>query len=142
MLLTMSKIFRTSPILIKETYLDVYGHVNNATYLTLFEEARWDLTHQQGWGLKRIMEKGVGPVILEVTLRYLRELRLRDEIIIESQMISYEKKIGKLSQKMLRGKEVCCTAEFTMGLFDLKERKLILPTDEWLEVVGYQPPLN
>ena len=125
------------PTLIKEVYLDVYGHVNNAMYLTLFEEARWDLTYKNGWGLKRILDKGVGPVILEVHIKYLRELKLRDEIVIESQMMTYDRKIGRLSQKMMRNGEVCCSAEFVMGLFDLKERKLIEPTEEWLEVIGW-----
>lgn len=126
----------TYPVLIKEIYLDVYGHVNNATYLTLLEEARWELITQNGYGLKKILETGRGPVILEVTLRYLKELHARDQIQIDSCMISYEKKIGKMRQTMQRGKELCCTAEFTFGLFDLKARKLILPTADWLKAIG------
>jgi acyl-CoA thioester hydrolase len=39
---------------------------------------------------------------------------------------------------MLRGDEVCCTAEFTIGFFDLKARKLILPTPEWLKAIGME----
>ena len=37
---------------------------------------------------------------------------------------------------MLRNDEVCCTADFVIGLFDLKQRKLVLPTDDWLYAVG------
>lgn len=124
------------PVIILETYLDVYHHVNNATYMTLLEEARWDLITKNGYGLKKIEETGLGPVILEVTLRFQKELRLREEIIIETQIVSYEKKIGKLVQRMMRGEEVCCSAEFTMGLFDLKARRLVAPTPEWLKGVG------
>ncbi|CDZ80099.1 Long-chain acyl-CoA thioesterase FadM [Candidatus Rubidus massiliensis] len=127
----------TYPILIKETNLDVYGHVNNSTYLTLFEEARWDLITKQGYGLEQIKKSGIGPIILEVHIKYYKELLLRDEIIIETSAISYEKKIGKLLQKMVREEEVCCEALFVMGLFDLKNRKLINPTPEWLQVIGY-----
>lgn len=127
----------TYPILIKETNLDVYGHVNNSTYLTLFEEARWDLITKQGYGLEQIKKSGIGPIILEVHIKYYKELLLRDEIIIETSAISYEKKIGKLLQKMVRDEEVCCDALFVMGLFDLKNRKLINPTPEWLQVIGY-----
>ncbi|EFB40775.1 acyl-CoA thioesterase [Parachlamydia acanthamoebae] len=133
----MKKQVYTYPITIKEVYLDLYGHVNNATYLTLFEEARWDLSNQNGYGVEKIKETGQGPVILEVTMRFLKELRLRDKINIETSVVSYEKKIGKLLQKMVRESEICCTAEFTIGLFDLKERKLIPPTPEWLKVIGY-----
>lgn len=124
------------PVLIKEVYLDFYGHVNNTIYLTLLEEARWDFITKKGYGLHKIKESGLGPVVLEVTMRYLKELRLREEIIIESQMISYKSKISILQQTMWRNKEACCTAEFKIGLFNLKERKLVLPTPEWLKAIG------
>lgn len=124
------------PALIKETNLDVFGHMNNAAYLVLFEDARWDLITRNGYGLHKIQETGLGPVILEMTVRYSKELRLRDEIIIESSMIQYEKKTGTMSQKMVRGTDVCCTAEFIVGLFDLKSRKLVSPTPDWLKALG------
>lgn len=126
------------PLIITEGHLDTFGHVNNAAYLTLFEQARWDLITKNGYGLKKIQEIRLGPTILEIKLRFLKELRLREKITIETQFISYEKKIGKLSQKMLRDDEVCCEAEFVIGLFDLVERKLILPTQEWLYAVGIE----
>jgi thioesterase III len=126
------------PLLIRETLLDSFGHVNNAAYLTLYEEARWDLINQNGYGLQKIRETGLGPTLLEVKLRFLKELRVRDSIVIESQMISYEKKIGKLMQRMMRAEEVCSTAEFTIALFDIRERKLVSPTPEWLKAVGWE----
>lgn len=124
------------PIIIKEIYLDTFGHVNNASYLILFEEARWDLITKNGYGLKKVQETGMGPTIVEIKLRFLKELLLRERVIIESQMLTYEKKIGILSQKILRDSEICCNAEFKLGLFDLSKRKLISPTAEWLDAVG------
>lgn len=132
-----SKLF-SYPLTIKETYLDSFGHVNNATYLTLLEEARWELITKNGFGLKKIQETGVGPTILEIKLVFLKELRPRDEIIIETQLLSYERKIGKISQKMVRSGEICCDAEFTFGLFSLNERKLVLPTSDWLQAIGVE----
>ena len=123
-------------MIIKETNLDTFGHVNNAAYLTLFEEARWELLTQNGYGLQKIQDSRIGPTILEIKLAFLKELRVRDQIIIESQMISYEKKIGRLSQKMIRDGVVCCEADIVISLFSLVERKLILPTPEWLYAVG------
>lgn len=130
-----SKLF-SYPFIIKEIYLDTFGHVNNAMYLTLLEEARWDLLTKNGYGLSTIRETGQGPTILEIKLSFLKELRVREHVSIETQLISYEKKIGKLSQKIMRDGEVCCEAEFVIGLFDLKTRKLILPTPAWLHAVG------
>ena len=126
------------PLIIKEMDLDTFGHVNNARYLTLFEDARWDLITKNGYGLKKIQETGFGPTLLEIKLTFLKELCLREAIVIETQIISYERKIGKLSQKMIRDGEVCCHAEFVMGLFNLVERKLVLPTAEWLRAIGIE----
>lgn len=130
-----SKIF-SYPLIIKEIYLDTFGHVNNATYLTLFEEARWEFISNNHYGLKKIQETGLGPTVLEIKLKFFKELRVRDSIVIETKMLSYERKIGILSQQMLRDNEVCCDAEFVIGLFSLKERKLVLPTEDWLHAVG------
>ena len=133
----VAKVF-SYPLIIKEIYLDTFGHVNNAVYLTLFEEARWDLITKNGYGLKKIQDTGLGPTILEIKLSFLKELRLREEIVVETQMISYEKKIGKLSQKMVRHGEICCMAEFMIALFNVNERKLVLPTKEWLNAIGIE----
>lgn len=126
----------TYPLTIKETNLDTFGHVNNATYLTLLEEARWDLLNKNGFGLETIKQTQLGPTILDIHIRFLKELRARDEIVIETQLISYEGKIGRLLQRMLRDGEECCTAEFVIGLFSVKERKLVIPTEQWLKAIS------
>lgn len=128
----------TYPLTIKEIHLDTFSHVNNAVYLTLFEEARWDFICKNGYGLEKIKETGLGPTILHIDISFSKELKVRDEITIESELIFYKKRIGKLIQKMIRADETCCTAEFTIGLFDVNERKLVLPTPEWLKAIGYE----
>lgn len=132
----LGKIFKY-PLIIKETHLDTFGHVNNATYFALLEEARWDLMVKNGYGLKKIQETGIGPTILEITIRFIKELHARDEIIIETQIISYDKKIARMVQKIFRHDELCSEAVFVIALFSLKERKLIMPTPEWLQAVGF-----
>lgn len=127
------------PLLVREHHLDTLGHVNNATYLELFEEARWEIICQNNHGISginKVNETGLGPVVLEIKIRYMREIFLREEVKIETQMISYVKKIGKLIQTLKRGDEVCCTAEITLAFFDMRERKLVKPTSDWLEAIG------
>lgn len=126
------------PILIKEVDLDAYQHVNNTTYLRLFEEARWDFLNSKGYGYKKIHDTGLGPVVLETNIKYLKELRLRDEIIIETKFLYYERKVGKMLQTMIRNGIICCAAEFTIGFFDIKARKLILPNEDWQKVIAIE----
>ena len=129
------------PLLILERHLDTFGHVNNATYLELFEEARWDWIHQNGYGLDQVRSSGLGPTILEVHLRFKRELRNRERIVIQSLVDSYEGKIGKLTQSMVNASgDLFCEAKMVFGLFDLAARRLVLPTPEWLAGVGVSAP--
>lgn len=124
-------------MLIREHHLDTLGHVNNATYLELFEEARWDFLNENGFGLDLIHKLNLGPIVLEFNIKFLKELRLRELIVIESQMISYEKKIGVMRQTIFNHQgDISCQAQMTFGFFDLIARKLILPTEEWLKTIG------
>lgn len=123
-------------ILIRESHLDTFGHVNNATYLSLYEEARWELITQKNFGLKDILRNGMGPVILEVQLKFLKELTLREHIKITTELLGYENKVGTLKQQMINEKgEVASEAIFKFALFDTKTRKIILPTEEWLAAI-------
>jgi YbgC/YbaW family acyl-CoA thioester hydrolase len=125
-------------LVIKEHHLDSYGHVNNATYLTLYEEARWEMITLNGYGYNKVQEIQIGPVILEAHVKFSKELKLREKIKINMQLVSYEGKISKLKQQMINDKQqVASELIVTVGLFDLKERKLLRPTPEWLKAIGY-----
>ena len=127
------------PLIIRESHLDTFGHVNNAVYLTLFEEARGEFVTARGYGLDKIRETQQGPVILAVNLAFKHEIRLRDQIVIRTQLASYAGKIGIINQWMTnQNGELCCEAIFTMGFFDMKLRKLILPTQEWTYAIGLE----
>lgn len=126
-------------VLIRETSIDSFGHVNNARYLELFEEARWEIINARDFGVKEIMKKGMGPVVLEVNLRFTKEVRLREKIKIKTQVeaASAQSKTMTMNQTMLNEKgDVCCVARFVFGLFDLKARKLIAPTPDWMHAIG------
>jgi acyl-CoA thioester hydrolase len=125
------------PITILENRLDTFGHVNNAEYLRIFEEARWELINAQDYGIKKIRETGLGPTILEIKLRFLKEIRLREKVVIKTQLLSYEGKVSILKQWIENSKgETACESEFKIGLFDVKLRKLVEPTAEWLKALG------
>lgn len=121
---------------IRERHLDSFGHVNNAQYLVLFEEARWEMITSRGYGLKEVHESKIGTVILACSVKFKRELSVREWITIETTLVSFDKKIGIIEHRILKedGK-VAAEAEFQIACFDLRERKLILPSDRWLHAI-------
>jgi len=121
-----------------EKHLDTFGHVNNAQYLVLYEEARWDLIENNGFGINRIKAEAAGPVLLEATVKFKRELKNREWIRIQSFAGEMNGKLMVINQQMVKpdGK-IASEASFTVGFMDLKERRLIVPPDDWLKIFGY-----
>ena len=125
------------PILIDESHLDFVGHMNNIAYLEIFEKARWQMITERGYGLKTMNERKQGPVILQINIKFLKEVLLRSKMIVESQTLSYDGKIAKIIQRLVSESGILhCEAELTIGLFDLRERKLVEAGPEWLQACG------
>lgn len=66
--------------------LDSYNHINNAVYLNYFEHARWEFFRQLDL-YKILSEQDNLPVVADIHIRYQREIRLFDELMIESSCI-------------------------------------------------------
>ncbi len=133
----MSAQLKSYEFIVKEHHLDTFGHVNNSMYLQLFEEARWQIITDGGYGLAEVQKNQKGPVILEITIKFLKELKLREKIKINYETVNYTGKIGQVKQQMINEKnEVACEAVFTVGFFDLVLRRLINPTEEWKKAIG------
>jgi YbgC/YbaW family acyl-CoA thioester hydrolase len=126
---------------ILEKDLDTFGHVNNANYLTLYEEARWDFITKNNLGLKEILATKIGPVLLDLNLTFKAELKNRETIKIISQARPEmrNKFVMLLDQKMLKADgKVASTLTLAVGLMDLNARKLISPTPEWMKALGLE----
>jgi thioesterase-3 len=133
-----NRVFEQS-IVIREEHLDTFGHVNNARYLEIFEQARWDLITDNGFGLDYVKSSGTGPVILEISLRFLREVKNRQHMLIRSFLDSYEGKIGRMTQLLIDdADQVCCEGKFVIAQWDTATRKIIPPTPEWRHAVGLE----
>ncbi len=122
---------------VRESQLDSFGHLNHARYLEIFEDARWDLITANGYGLDKVRDTRQGPTILQVQVRYRRELLARQKIRVVTQCLAYERKVARIAQRILdeQGEE-CCSAEILIGLLDLQARKLIPPTEDWKRAIG------
>ncbi len=125
------------PFTVLETHVDSLDHMNNVYYLQVFEEARWQMITDRGYGSDVIKSLQTGPVILSIEIQFLKEILLRQKMEIKSFGVAYEGKVGKLRQQMFsESGDLHCQADFKIGLFDIKARKLIHPTKEWLKACG------
>ncbi|MFH0515554.1 acyl-CoA thioesterase [Streptomyces sp. M41] len=121
---------------------DVQGHVNQSVYVNYAEHARWSLLQAAGITQRGLIGKGVGPVALETTIRYRRELLAGDEIDVSC---AFEWSGGKTFriQQLVRKTDGTVAAELTAvgGLLDLQERKLVARPDEIFKELASDPSL-
>lgn len=133
--------------IVSETWLDSFGHVNNARYLEIFEQARWNWLNAFGLDIGHIRRTGIGPVILEVRLRFRKELLPRQPIRISSWSEPVQKKTFLIRQELhllsdtKAEPELASELTVTAGLMDMHLRKLIEPPPEWQACFApAQPP--
>ena len=117
---------------------DALGHLNQSVYLQYAEHARWSVLQEAGVGQSELVAKGVGPVVLETTIRYLRELRAGEEVDVTCAFEWSEGKTFRVLQTV-RKPDGTVSAEVAAvcGLLDLKERRLVVdPRGYFLALAG------
>ncbi|MCT7353385.1 acyl-CoA thioesterase [Streptomyces sp. 15-116A] len=115
---------------------DVQGHLNQAVYLNYAEHARWSLLQEAGISQSALVSTGVGPVALETTIKYRRELLAGDEVTVSCAFAWGGGKTFTIEQTIAKT-DGTVAAEITAvgGLLDLKERKLVgRPQDTFREL--------
>jgi YbgC/YbaW family acyl-CoA thioester hydrolase len=124
--------------IVNKEMTDEYGHVNNARYLDLYEDARWNILEISGLGADMLKANRIGPVILEVNVRFRRELLPGDEITIITTSRRKNDLVFYFDQQMVNSKgEIASTAVFTAALFDLDTRKMKRADEHWLKAFGF-----
>lgn len=113
--------------------LDTQGHLNNAVYQQYGDHARWECLRAAGISVDDLLATGVGPVTLENTIRFRKELLGGDEVDVTCEFSWGEGKTMRVTQRFTRQDGVVA-AELTSvgGLLDLTRRRLVdNPADHW-----------
>lgn len=114
------------PVTVRGYETDVQGHLNQSVYLQYAEHGRWSLLHASGISQATLAERRVGPVVLETTIRYWRELLAGDEVEVTCAFVWGEGRSFRVEQT-IRKTDGTVAAEITAvcGLMDLTERRLV-----------------
>ncbi|MEE4489167.1 acyl-CoA thioesterase [Streptomyces sp. BE230] len=106
--------------------LDTQGHLNQAVYLQYAEHARWELLRAAGLPQEKLLADGVGPVALEVTVKFRRELRGGERVRVSCRFDYGQGKTFTIAQQILK-EDGTVAAEVTgvAGILDLTTRRLV-----------------
>ncbi|NBE54230.1 acyl-CoA thioesterase [Streptomyces boluensis] len=130
------------PVTVRGYETDVQGHLNQAVYLQYAEHARWSLLKAAGIEQNDLVDKGIGPVVLETTIRYRRELLAGDEVTVDCVFHWGEGRTFRIEQT-IRKADGTVSAEVSGvgGLLDLKVRKLVAEPQEFFRTLADRPEL-
>ncbi|MEU1370003.1 thioesterase family protein [Streptomyces sp. NPDC005803] len=106
--------------------LDTQGHLNQAVYLQYAEHARWELLRAAGLPQEKLLADGVGPVALEVTIKFRKELRGGERVRVSCRFDYGQGKTFTVAQQILK-EDGTVAAEITgvAGVLDLTTRRLV-----------------
>ncbi|GAA2103922.1 acyl-CoA thioesterase [Actinomadura alba] len=132
----------TVRIAVRGYELDTQGHLNQAVYLQYAEHARWECLRAAGIPGDKLFATGVGPVQLECTVRFKRELRGGDETEVSCEFEWGEGKTFRVLQE-IRKLDGTVAAEVIgiAGLLDLRERRLVADPGGRLRALADDPAL-
>ncbi|MFF8778233.1 acyl-CoA thioesterase [Streptomyces sp. NPDC015140] len=130
------------PVTVRGYETDTQGHLNQAVYLNYAEHARWSLLDAAGIRQADLVARGVGPVALETTIRFRRELLAGDEVEVTCAFEWGEGKTFRIHQ-IIRKPDgtVAAEVEGVGGLMDLKTRKLVADPRERFKELAADPGL-
>lgn len=114
------------PVTVRGYELDTQGHLNQAVYLQYAEHARWELLRAAGLPQDKLLADGIGPVALETTVRFRRELRGGDEVTVSCRFEFTTTRTFRIRQEVrLLDGTVAAEVTAVAGLLDLASRKLV-----------------
>jgi acyl-CoA thioester hydrolase len=120
--------------------LDWNDHVNHTVYHRYGEHARSEHFLAAGCRFTELARHGLGIVLLETNVRFLRELRLGDEVEIDSRPEFGTGRTFTMDHTMTRADGVvACEMTCRIGLIDATARRLVADPADRLREVATDP---
>jgi acyl-CoA thioester hydrolase len=126
-------------IAVRADDLDANGHVRGPAYLAYADHARWSCVRAAGIDPAGLTARRIGPVNLETTVRFHRELVPGGEVSVSCEFQWGAGKTSRVVQEF-RAPDGVLVAEVSSvsGLLDLDRRRLLPdPGAHWRELATY-----
>ena len=115
---------------VQNSWLDAYGHLNEAYYLVPFSNATWALQEHFGIGVEYFERTGAALYTVESHVRYLKEVRAPAMMEIESMILGSDSKRLRIAHVMKVDGTERATFE-CLGLhFDTRAAKTAAMSDD------------
>ena len=124
----------TTRVKIRGYHEDRFGHVNNARYLELLEEARWAHLEERGLDPEFLDDRGIFPVVVRLSISYRRPASAGDVLEITADVVrAGRRRIVIVQQaRFASSEELCVEAELTVMFLDRRTGRPVPLTQDIL----------
>lgn len=91
-----------TPLAVRTSELDSFGHVNHAVYLTYFEHARFQALKEAGFDWDVLDARSWAIFVVRIEVDYLAEAKREDELLIHTWADSFRRTSMILAQEIVR----------------------------------------
>lgn len=115
---------------------DRFGHINNARYLELLEEARWAHLEERGLDRAFFKKHAMFPVLVRLSISYRRPASAGDELEVTAHVVGAGRRKVVIAQEAFFAEsgEVCVEAEAVAVFLDEKTGRPVPLSDSILNV--------
>lgn len=110
---------------LQDSWLDAYGHLNEAYYLVPFTNTTWIMQDHFGIGVDYFEKTGCALYTVETHLRYVSEVRKPATIDVETIILGSDFKKIWFAHVMLVNEEIRATGEFLILHYSTRKNKTI-----------------
>ena len=108
---------------------DIYGHLNNANYLKLYEEARADALEQIGLPIRELREKGIAIYLIRIELDFKKGVELEEKILVKSEIITANRLKSIWRQEIYDNKKEMCNVAVVQAVFVKNGKPFRIPKE-------------
>jgi len=128
----------TTEVEVRYTDIDTYGHVNNATYATYFEEARIDYLEDvvdSDDALLSGSESGTGIVIANLEIDFVQPVHIGDTVVVAVRVPRLGEKSFPFEYEVRTDDGVAATGETTVVTYDRDTESSRPIPEEWRDAI-------
>lgn len=120
-------------ITVRSYELDTQGHLNGSVYIQYADYVRVEYVRSAGVSMQAMLKSGFGPINLETTVKYHRELRDADEVDVSCTFVWTEGKTFRVQQEFRRADgTLVAEVNSVSGVLNLEQRRLVaVPQEQW-----------
>jgi acyl-CoA thioester hydrolase len=115
--------------------LDPINHVRHSVYYDFAAQLRTELFIANGITIQDMARQGFGPILFEEKATFKKELRFGDDLLMNAAVKGLRKDYSRFAfiHEIWRGETLCATVEILGAWIDLKQRKLTVPPNDFVE---------